>query len=592
MTQHDDPDDQGSYEALARKVEELEKSERVQRALYAIADLTGAELAFEEVVERLHSIISGLMYADNFYISLYDRSQDSIRFVYFADVKSVPIDLSMPIPLEDLEFSLTWYLIRMGKPLRGSLDSIARGLPGELKALGAVAKDWLGVPMLQGHQVKGMLVVQSYDESGLYDEEDQALLSFVASQILTLLQRREAHEALESAVEARTLELATANAKLRREVTRRERNERIQRALYHIAEQAGDSGRESDFFRTIHHELKSLLYAENFFIALLTDNNTAIDFAYFSDEYDLFSPGRQLRDGLTEYVLNTEEAALLQRSDIEALEAEGKINQKGRRPFAWLGVPLRCEGKILGVMAVQSYRHDILYKAEDLDLMNFISHQIASSLERKHALSSLREAKDLLEHRVRERTAELEQEIETRKEVEAQLQHEVMHDHLTGLPNRAQLMKRLGELPQPGTERSPEPYAVIFLDVDQFKAINDQYGHDCGDSVLITVAERLVTCIRPPDLAARLAGDEFAILLVNVETRDNAQAVADRIQAAFEQPVSTPMGPLDTTVSMGVAFRTHKTTRAQDMLSIADKAMYQAKNRGRNLYEVVTDMQR
>lgn len=576
-----------AYRELVRKVEELEKAEKIQRSLYAISDLAGAELDMDEILRRLHGIISQLMYADNFYIFLYDYARDRVRFIYFSDVATTPPDMAASIPLKDLEFSLTWYVIRLGKPLRGSLDSIASQLPGELKSLGADAKDWLGVPMIEGNRVHGMLVVQSYDHTDLYGPEDQALLEFVANQVLITLQRREAHEALEDAVKVRTEELANANDSLRQEVVQRERNERIQRALYHIAEQAGDSGREKDFYLTIHHELGQLLYAENFFIALLVDDNQSLDFAYYANEYDPPSPKRRLRDGLTEYVLRGETHVLLDKSQIQALESRGEIGISGRRPYAWLGVPLRCEGKILGVMAVQSYRSDFIYQQQDAELMRFVSTQIASSLERKRALASLREAKDTLEQRVVERTWELEKEVAIRKTVEQQLKHEVMHDHLTGLPNRAYLMERLDQISAAGVAGEERmQYAIMFLDVDRFKSINDEYGHHYGDMVLREIATRLSHSVRPPDIAARLAGDEFAILLQHLTNRKDAVRVATRFQNSLRKPISFSDLSLDVSTSIGIAYFDGTTTNASELLSHADKAMYQAKSQGRNLYKI------
>lgn len=592
MTLGDGMVSSSAYQALLDKVSELEKAERIQRALYAISELAGAQLEMSEMLSRLHGIISELMYADNFFIARYDHDSQRVRFLYFVDVATAfsevtAAGMDAAIPLDELEYSLTWYTIRLGKPLRGTLDKISAELPGEFRPLGAAPKDWLGVPMLEGSQVHGILVVQHYEEAEIYGPDDQALLSFVASHILTTLQRRENLEHLERAVALRTRELADANAKLLQEIAQRKRNELIQRALYHIAEQASDTGREKDFYRTIHYQLGNLLYADNFFIALLVEDGDAIDFAYYTNDYDPPSPQRRLRDGLTEYVLRLGADVLLDKRQITALEAEGSITISGRRPLSWLGVPLRCEGRVLGVMAVQSYRDDTLYQREDSELLRFVSSQIASSLERKRALASLREAKETLELRVRERTWELEKEIATRKAVELQLKHEVMHDHLTGLPNRAYLLERLEELSirrEGGGER--RGFAIMFLDVDRFKAINDEHGHIMGDMVLREIAERLKYSVRAPGLAARLSGDEFAILLEGIEHDEEAVTVATRFLRTLETPVSLGGISLDVSVSIGIATHDETEMTHSDLLGKADKAMYQAKSEGRSLYRL------
>ncbi|MCC5883840.1 MAG: diguanylate cyclase [Halomonas sp.] len=592
MSHGNDMVSSSAYQTLLAKVGELEKAERVQRALYAISDLAGAQLEMSETLRRLHDIISGLMYAKNFFIARYDDLTQHVRFLYFSDVATSFADVAAAgmdtaIPLDELEYSLTWYTIRLGKPLRGSLDSIGAELPGEFRPLGVAAKDWLGVPMLEGSQVHGIVVVQHYEEAGVYGADDQALLSFVASHILTTLQRRENLENLEQAVALRTKELADANAKLLQEIAQRKRNELIQRALYHIAEQAGDTGREKDFYRTIHYQLGNLLYADNFFIALLVDEGEAIDFAYYANDYDPPSLKRRLRDGLTEYVLRQGADVLLDKSQIAALEDAGSITINGRRPHSWLGVPLRCEGRVLGVMAVQSYRDDTLYQPEDSELLRFVSSQIASSLERKRALASLRVAKETLEHRVRERTSELEKEIATRKAVEQQLKHEVMHDHLTGLPNRAYLLERLEQLSsRRSTGVDKRNFAIMFLDVDRFKAINDEHGHIVGDMVLKEIAQRLSYSVRPPGLAARLSGDEFAILLEGIEREEEAVTVASRFLRTLERPISLAGISLEVSVSIGIASHGEGEMSHSDLLGRADKAMYQAKSEGRSLYRL------
>lgn len=579
-----------AYEALFRKVRELEKAEQVQRALFAISDLAGAPFDMGEILKRLHEIISRLMVADNFFIALYDDAMDSIRFLYFVDVATAPPDMAVSFPLKNLEYSLTWYVLKLGRSLRGSLEEIASQIPGEFKPRGVDAKDWLGVPMIENYRVHGVLAVQSYGQSGLYGPEDQELLEFVASHVLITLQRREASEALERAVRIRTEELARTNERLRREIVHRERNEKIQRALYHIAEQAGDSGREKLFYRTIHLELGRLLYADNFYIALLTDENRSLEFAYYVNEYDPPSPKRVLRNGLTEYVLQVETDVLLDKSQIQRLIEKGAISVRGRLPYAWLGVPLRCEGNTLGVMVVQSYRSDCIYQQPDAELMRFVSNQIASSLERKRALASLRESKSTLEQRVLERTWALEKEIAVRKAVEEQLKHEVLHDHLTGLPNRAYLMERLDHLflRDIHGDDTRRLHAIMFLDIDAFKSINDAYGHHLGDMILREVSRRLAESVRSPDIAARLAGDEFAVLLQDIGQKEDALKVVRRFQGFLRKPIVVAGQSMDVTTSIGIAYFDETTTSASELLSFADNAMYQAKSSGRNRYRIYT----
>ncbi|HVL77041.1 MAG TPA: GAF domain-containing protein, partial [Noviherbaspirillum sp.] len=366
---------------LTQRIQHLEHAERVQRALFAIADLAGSQLDMREVLRRVHEIVAGLMYAQNLYIARYDAAQDTISFIYFVDV-ATPAPERAAVPMRALEHSLTWHVIRERRALRGTLDAIADQVGGRLKALGADARDWLGVPMLDGGEVRGVLVVQSYDQADLFTAADQALLEFVASHVLTALERRQARADLESAVQARTAELAAANAELVRQV-------RLQRSLYRIAELASRADSIEAFCKAVHEEVGELLLAKNFFIALLSEDGRMLHFPYYVNEYDPPSPSRPLGNNVTEYVLRLGSPVLLDQAGIARLAAAGEFAVNGLCPISWLGVPLRCEGRTLGVMTVQTYSGSIRYTQADQDLLQFVSHQIASSLERRRALASL-----------------------------------------------------------------------------------------------------------------------------------------------------------------------------------------------------------
>ena len=246
----------GTLDRLREAVHQLAQAERLQRALFAIADLAGADLSMRAMLEQLHAIVGTLMYARNLFMALHDPDADTLEFIYFVDEASVDIPtLDVPIPMADMHQSLTWHLVRGGKTLRGSMQALAQQMDGQLKALGAYAPDWLGVPLLDGTQVRGVLVVQSYDQPGRYGPDDQHLLEFVASHVLTALQRKQARQDLERAVTVGTAELARINQALHAEVARRQRGERLQAALYRIAERANDLGPVEDFYRAVHHSM-------------------------------------------------------------------------------------------------------------------------------------------------------------------------------------------------------------------------------------------------------------------------------------------------------------------------------------------------
>jgi diguanylate cyclase (GGDEF)-like protein/PAS domain S-box-containing protein len=181
-------------------------------------------------------------------------------------------------------------------------------------------------------------------------------------------------------------------------------------------------------------------------------------------------------------------------------------------------------------------------------------------------------------------------DVTQRKLAEEQLQHEAFHDALTGLPNRALFMDRLAQAlarARARAQRGAHPhFAVLFLDVDRFKVVNDGLGHMVGDQLLIGIARRLQSCLRPGDTVARLGGDEFTVLVEDIPDVQEARTVAQRVLESFAQPFNLGSQEVFTTASMGIANGNPCYERAEDLLRDADTAMYRAKSSGRARHEV------
>ena len=183
--------------------------------------------------------------------------------------------------------------------------------------------------------------------------------------------------------------------------------------------------------------------------------------------------------------------------------------------------------------------------------------------------------------------AELKEEIAERKKEEEQHIYDAFHDALTGLPNRALFMDRLQHVITASQRRPGTPYyAVLFLDMDRFKTINDSLGHTIGDQLLIVVGRKMADCILPGDTVARLGGDEFAILLENIGELARAIDVAQRIQKKLAAPLDVKGHEVFTSVSIGIAMAMERYERPEQVLRDADIAMYEAKGRGTSSYEV------
>ncbi|MFC4933189.1 EAL domain-containing protein [Massilia sp. GCM10023247] len=212
----------------------------------------------------------------------------------------------------------------------------------------------------------------------------------------------------------------------------------------------------------------------------------------------------------------------------------------------------------------------------------------------REAAEAVRRARDELEVRVAERTAELaganallQEEILERRQAEARVHHMAYHDSLTGLPNRALLADRL-ERAILAAQRADGKLAIMFLDLDRFKNINDSLGHATGDHLLREVAGRLCRAVRASDTVARLGGDEFVVLVPGVHALEECSAIGDKIIEALASPVPFEGHHLHISPSIGICIYPDDGSDVETLMRNADAAMYQAKAAGRNNYQFFT----
>ncbi|MFQ1693316.1 putative bifunctional diguanylate cyclase/phosphodiesterase [Aeromonas veronii] len=250
----------------------------------------------------------------------------------------------------------------------------------------------------------------------------------------------------------------------------------------------------------------------------------------------------------------------------------------------WHSMPLRLQQ--------QYFAHFIISTAQPLEtddklFLDFLRGQLTLLLELRRIRQQLNDinTEDSINQRLqqlRQTNLRLQKQLKQHQELERRLQFDALHDPLTQLPNRALLMNHLNHAMTHYNRYKSPGFAVIFIDVDHFKQINDTLGHSAGDQLLKEVSRRLQTCIRQNDLVARLGGDEFVIYLDSSKSDDDISPVLNRIISRLSYPFRLLGNELSITVSLGVSSVSEQTSDISQQLHQADLAMYQAKRNGRS----------
>jgi diguanylate cyclase (GGDEF)-like protein len=588
---------------LAKK---YKRSEIIQNALLGISNIATQVASLDDFYQRVHLNLQQLIPAENFFIASQDPKTGLTSLPFFADQQdSHPTELYPDQEISALLNSgLTGYVLRNGEPLLCDDNKFNQLIAsGDIKSLGSPCHQWLGVPIKNQDVVSGVLVVQSYNEANTYGELELELMGFICHHISGVMERLQRHQQLEQAIVERTKELSQAYEKVKIEVKERVKAEKLQRTLFEIADLSASNVLQQDFYPRLHNIISQLIPAHNCFISLINDNNTLSFPFYVSQMAAEYPASRPMQDGLTEYILDHKLPQLLSAKDITQMVDKGEIYAKSpelnktNRMHQWIGIPLIINGDIAGALTIYSLDDDHIYQLKDLELLTFVSQHMANAIERKLATESLKNSHEQLEDKVVKRTQalaelnnNLQQEINQRRKIEDQLLHDAQHDGLTALPNRSYLMERLSQALKHLRRHGLDQFALLFIDLDRFKVINDSFGHLEGDRFLIETAQRIKSCIRDNDTLARMGGDEFVILLDSINATEDAVEVCERILQTLSLPYQLAKQEFISGASIGVAFsRRNKLVTSESLLRDADAAMYQAKANGKGCYVIFDD---
>ncbi|PWT92324.1 MAG: hypothetical protein C5B54_03685, partial [Acidobacteria bacterium] len=604
---------------IATDITDRKRAEVLQSALYRITAESTSARDMAELYSAIHRIVGELMYAKNFYIALVDEANQLLRFPYFVD----ELDIA---PLEvPLGRGLTEYVLRTNKPLLADPAIYNRLIQaGEIEAVGPPAVDWLGVPLRALEKTFGVLVVQSYTESVRFGEQEREVLTFVSRHIASALQRKKEEEARKSAETDLEQSLSLLRATL----------ESTADGILVV----DDQGRITSFNRR---------FVEMWRIpdSVLASRDDGTALSYVLDQ--LIAPADFLARVQELYVqpsaesydvLNFKDGRIFERYSIPQRIAgvsvgrvwsfrdvtEQRRAQQALRDSAER-YALAAQGAMDGLWDWDLVSNRIFYSTRWKSMLGYADAEISDSSEewfdRVHSDDITRLRAELSahlqglsphfqnEHRVLHkdgtfrwmlargiavaetgnkpyRMAGSQTDVTDRRMAEERLLHEAIHDVLTGLANRALFTDLLARSIGRGKRRESYLYAVLFLDLDRFKVINDSLGHMIGDQLLIAIARRLEDCLRPGDTVARLGGDEFTVLLDDIKDVGDATRVADRIQKELSRPFNLSSHEVFTSVSIGIALSATGYDRPEDLIRDADTAMYRAKALGKARHQV------
>jgi diguanylate cyclase (GGDEF)-like protein/PAS domain S-box-containing protein len=333
-----------------------------------------------------------------------------------------------------------------------------------------------------------------------------------------------------------------------RDITDYKRAESMQAVLYSISEAAHAAEDLLALIQRIHQIIGTLLSAKNFSVGLYDENTGQLSFPYYVDQYEPMPEASRLDvESHWAEIIRSGEALLWQP---DTATAAAQVADSARpTPLCWLGVPLRSQKGTIGALMIKSYPGGVHYSEKDQELLQFVSTQIATVIERQ--------------------------------QMQARLRHMAQYDQLTGLPNRGLLYDRL-KTALAVARRERERLSVLYIDLDKFKQINDNFGHSVGDLLLQEVARRLKHCLRESDTVARIGGDEFVVLLQRLRLPEHAAKVAEKIRGALNAAFTIDGHSFDIMPSIGIAHYPEHGEVEQDLLKYADRSMYRAKNRGRS----------
>jgi diguanylate cyclase (GGDEF)-like protein len=383
------------------------------------------------------------------------------------------------------------------------------------------------------------------------------------------------HELDQARMEAEIVRLR--NVELREKTDELEQRNRTLQLMYRIGSELTSTLELEEIARRLHDRVNELMSADVFGFAFYRETDRTLDFALVIEDNQRITPFSvpiDSEESFGSWVIRNRDELVIGDADREYRRyvTRRKRFTEGRSGTI-VYLPLSVEERMIGVLTVQSHRKHA-YGDEQLAALRLLAPYFAVALDNSCRLQTVRE----LNTRLARDKSELERAYE-------RIEHLANHDLLTQLPNR----RLLGELIHehiPLARRQSRLFAVVYVDIDDFKPINDTFGHDAGDQVLARIADRLREAVRQSDTVARIGGDEFVLVLRDVGGVEDARAIAQKVLVALSRPMAFGDHVCALAASIGVSLFPEHGETYDELISAADRAMYRSKQAGKSSVSV------
>jgi len=338
-----------------------------------------------------------------------------------------------------------------------------------------------------------------------------------------------------------------------------EKTKMLSDTFLQISELTYSSTTISDFYLGLQNIVVNKVNTHSFSILLFNTETLKYSCPYLHDKdkggtFDANINSKKMSETLIAEVIHAQSPRLVNFEELQKRKREGRIVDHASTTYSWLAVPFQINQTMQGAVTLQSNDPKIIFNQSDKELLTFLGQHISTAIDQK---------------------------LQDQK-----LQYQALHDSATGLASRSLFLNRLEHAFERANRTKNSDIAVLFIDFDDFKSINDNFGHQAGDDVLRVAAERMLGQLRSSDTLARIGGDEYAILLENLVNDSMTMTVSQRILEVMKVPINTQKQSILVSVSIGVCLKDEKVKTFEDLLKNADHAMYHAKSHGKNNIQV------